>query len=626
MFDSRSLVHKEPFGAVQTGTAVHFKITLPRDFHCSASVLILEKAGGEKYREELFWCGMNGGTAEWWECHFRPEEAGIYFYHFECRTNHGTRMLMRGEQSKAVLQGFDRWQLTVYEPFSTPDWLKGGLMYQIFPDRFARSAEREYPLPSGRRLHAGWQEPVSWQPAEDGEIYNDDFFGGNLKGIEEKLPYLRSLGVSCLYLNPIFESPSNHRYDTADYAKIDPLLGTEEDFFSLCEAADRNGIRLILDGVFSHTGSDSVYFNRNGRYDSPGAYQSQESPYAGWYHFRHWPDDYDCWWGFLTLPNVDETNPHYNETINGADGVVRNWLRLGASGWRLDVADELPDSFLEALHTAVKSEKSDALILGEVWEDASNKTAYGSLRPYLLGGQLDSVMNYPFRRAVLLYLLEGDSAGFFEIILSILENYPPQAVQVLMNHLGTHDTERILTLLGGLHTDGMNREQQSRQQLNDKQQALAVRRLKLASLIQYTLPGVPCLYYGDEAGMQGCRDPFNRGTFPWGRENPELLSWYRTLGEFRRSFPVLRTGGFTEVLCDGDVIAYRRESREESEQALLILINRGDRIAALPELLPGQKPAYSQLVLGADLGMNGTSPVEIGPLSFAVYACPAQSS
>ncbi|WP_099204927.1 glycoside hydrolase family 13 protein [Scatolibacter rhodanostii] len=617
MFDSRNLNYKNPFGAVSTGTAVHFKINLPRDFHCSGASLIVEN-NSDKQVLDLFWCGMNGDSHEYWECHFAPNSAGIYFYHFECRTDRGIRALMRGIDGKAVLQGFDRWQLTVYNDFQTPEWLKGGLIYQIFPDRFYKSDETANTIPYERFIHQNWDEDIRWQPAEDGEIYNDDFFGGNLKGIEEKLPYLQSLGVTCLYLNPIFESHSNHRYDTANYAKIDPLLGTEADFVSLCKTANTLGIHILLDGVFSHTGSDSVYFNRSGRYDSIGAYQSETSPYASWYQFKNFPDDYDCWWGFITLPNVNETDSSYNDYINGENGIVRKWLRLGASGWRLDVADELPDTFLDNLHDAAKAEKPNALIMGEVWEDATNKMAYGSLRRYLLGGQLDSVMNYPFKNAILLYLLEGNSSAFFEIILSIVENYPAESLQVLMNPLGTHDTERILTLLGGIQTVGLDRKMQSEQKLTQQQRELAVKRLKLASLLQYTLPGVPALYYGDEVGMEGCKDPFNRRTFPWGNslyenEKAELTSWYHDLGQMRLTNHVLKQGNFRKIYAENDVLAYARESIHSDCSSLFVLVNRGEKFHDIGDILP----VDGKSILGKHFNEQNK---EIGPFEFSVIA------
>ena len=581
MFNSRNPAFRSPVGAVEEGTPVHFKITLPRDLHCSAARLaVTEDASGALQTLGMFWCGMNGDQYEFWECHFRPEKPGLYFYSFSIDTWRGTLALMRDWGGEGALRrdgpGSGRqaqWQLTVYgRGFTVPEWLRGGVIYQIFPDRFYASGERKKGAPADRRLHASWGEQPDWKPDAQGRITNGDYFGGDLRGIREKLPYLKSLGVTCLYLNPIFEAHSNHRYDTADYTKIDPLLGTEEDFQELCAAADALGIRVLLDGVFNHTGSDSVYFNREGRYPGPGAYQSKNSPYYPWYQFRHWPDDYACWWGFKTLPDVNECSEGFSGYVNGPRGVIRRWLSLGASGWRLDVADELPDCFLDGVRAAAKAGKSDAVVVGEVWEDASNKTAYGQRRRYLLGGQLDSVMNYPFRSAVLGFLTGGNPAEMMEQILTILENYPPQVVDILMNNIGTHDTERALTMLAGEPAKGRGRGWQSAARLTPEQRALGLRRMRLASLMQFTLPGVPCVYYGDEAGVEGYRDPFNRTCYPWGSEEAGLVEWYRRLGRLRAGCTCLADGEFSPVAADGDVMAYVRKN---AAGALYCAFNRG---------------------------------------------------
>ena len=580
MFNSRSRKYRDPTGAVGHGTPVHFRITLPRDLSCSAARLVVEQEGRGTSVLDMFWCGMNGNNREWWECHFTPEAPGLYFYYFEARTCRGIQRISRDGGGTAVFGGNDRWQLTVYDKdFTTPSWLEGGVMYQIFPDRFYASGQPKGGIPTGRTMHQAWGEQPAWAPNGQGRITNTDFFGGDLKGAEEKLPYLKELGVTCLYFTPVFESHSNHRYDTADYSKIDPLLGSEQDLTELCAAAKKLGIRVILDGVFSHTGSDSVYFNREGRYPTPGAYNSQQSPYYPWYTFRQWPNSYDCWWNFDTLPNVNETNGSYNEYINGPQGIVRKWLKAGASGWRLDVADELPDQFLDRLHDAVKAEDPDALILGEVWEDASNKSAYGVRRRYLLGQQLDTVMNYPFRDAILGFLLGEDPGRFAEIVETIVENYPPQCLNLLMNHIGTHDTERALTVLGGEPAGNRGREWQAAQSLTPPQRETGVKRLKLASLIQYLLPGVPCLYYGDEAGMEGYRDPFNRGCYPWGREDQGLLAWYRALGKLRaQEKAILAQGVYRTVKAEGNLLAFERfVLTETTRDSLLLVVNRSHR-------------------------------------------------
>ena len=606
MFNSRDPIYKNPVGAVAEGTRVHFKIKVPRELHCSEARLCIENdTTKETIVHGMFWCGMEGDFHEWWECDFTPAARGLYFYFFEILTQRGVARITRQPGGRGDVGGIERWQMTVYQAgFTTPDWLAGGVMYQIFPDRFFASGTAKKNVPEDRHFHENWGDEPEWRPNEKGEVTNSDYFGGDLKGIEKKLPYLHKLGVTCLYLNPIFEAHSNHRYNTADYSRIDPLLGTEKDFKSLCTKAQKLGIRLILDGVFSHTGSDSIYFNQQGRYDSVGAAQSQDSPYYPWYNFQEWPNRYESWWGFPTLPNVTETDPAYDNYINGDGGIVQKWLEAGASGWRLDVADELPDAFIDSLSASAKRKKSDAIVLGEVWEDASNKTAYGIRRRYLLGGELDSVMNYPFRDAVLGFLTGARAEDMMEIILSVVENYPPQVVRLLMNHIGTHDTERAITMLAGEPMGGRGREWQCDAHLTEDQWKVGLKKMRIASLMQFTLPGVPCIYYGDEAGVEGYRDPFNRTGYPWGSENQELLSWYESLGKLRREHPVFREGAFVPVQADNGVMVYLRRCEEET---LLIALNGTDReqIIELPaefgaaEPLFGKMPSGDMLVLGA---------------------------
>lgn len=615
MFNSRDAAFKEPFGAVENGTRVHFRITLPRKLGCSAARLIVEREGDTPQVLDMFWCGMNGDYHEWWECHYTPEGVGLHFYYFEANTCRGTQRLSRGRGGVGVFGSVDRWQMTVYsKDFSTPNWLSGGIMYQIFPDRFASSGTEKTNVPYGRRIHEGWLEQPEWRPNELGKVTNSDFFGGDLKGIEQKLPYLKKLGVTCIYCNPIFESHSNHRYDTADYSKIDPLLGTEEDFSDLCAAAKKLGIRVIIDGVFSHTGSDSIYFNREGRYPEPGAYQSRESQYSSWYTFKHWPNDYDCWWNFVTLPNVRETEPTYDSYINGDGGIVQKWIKAGASGWRLDVADELPDEFIDHLSAAAKSTDPNALVLGEVWEDASNKSAYGVRRRYLLGGQLDTVMNYPFRDAILGFLLGENACEFKETVESIVENYPPQCLNLLMNHIGTHDTERAITVLGGEASGSRGREWQSAQKLSAEQRQLGKKRLRLASLMQYLLPGVPCIYYGDEAGVEGYRDPFNRTCYPWGQEDDELVAWYEALGRLRcEQTEILSCGSYRTLLSEGDLLAFERSAKtSEGLQSLVLIVNRGGSIQC--PAAAGIEFKTGTVVCGENILTNGT----LSPFGFSV--------
>lgn len=579
LFCSRDEAFRCPTGALPAGSNLHLRICLPRSLGCSAATFLLcSDAGGQDY--SMFWCGMEGEDHEWWECDCIPDLAGIYWYSFRIATWCGTRRIGRGNYGCGALDSELPFQLTVYEPdFQTPKWLAGGIIYQIFPDRFFASGSVKKNIPAGRTLRTDWGAIPEWRPNRENKITNSDYFGGDLPGITQKLDYLQSLGVTCLYCNPVFSAHSNHRYDTADYETIDPLLGTEEDFATLCREGRKRGIRVLLDGVFNHTGSDSRYFNREGRYGSGGAYRDRTSPFYEWYRFTRWPELYDSWWGFETLPAIRHDSDGFHRYIAGENGIVQKWMALGAAGWRLDVVDELPDSLIDALRRRAKQLNPDGILLGEVWEDASNKESYGHRRRYLLGRQLDSVMNYPFRSAILNFLCGGDGAALIEAVCTILENYPPQVVRLLMNHIGTHDTERALTVLAGEPCRGRDRSWQAAQQLSAEQYARGVQLMKLASAIQFLLPGVPCIYYGDEAGMQGYADPFNRGCFPWGNENRELLEWYRQLGFIRRTNACLAEGDFIPLESRGGLVSFVRTS---GDSALLLACNRSETEEFLP--------------------------------------------
>ena len=480
------------------------------------------------------------------------------------------------------------FRLTVYRAdFETPEWFRRAVMYQVFPDRFAFSddgtAEKgiAYHLALGQKseLHKSIDEPLRWRarPGEAGYT-PDDFYGGTLRGIEKKLTYLKELGVSCLYLNPIVEARSNHRYDASDYERVDPILGTNEDFTHLAEAAAEYGIRIILDGVYSHTGADSVYFNRYGNYPSLGACQGKASPYYHWYDFRSFPEDYRCWWGFKDLPEVDECEPSWQKKIvTDPDSVVKQWLRRGASGWRLDVADELPDSVLSLIRRAVKEEKPDAPIIGEVWEDAVIKESYGGRRDYALGNSLDSVMNYPFRSAVLDFLhFRIDARGLRDFLRAQRMNYPEPMYYALMNLLGSHDVERVLSALAtDVVIKSLPREEQLKIPFPEERRKRAVRLEKLGAALQFALPGVPSVYYGDEQGMEGVGDPFNRAPFREG--NRELHEYYVNLSALRNSDPVFAEGEAVFGASSGNVLTVLRyDSGKTDGSAFLTVINRGE--------------------------------------------------
>lgn len=568
--DAYDEAYRSPLGAVENGTVVRFSVFCSNvstaelevygdDFR---AVIPLERSGN------IFTCTFtsNSPAALWYR--FRLDEKWL------CPDSSGNRGII----SSMPNAGF---RLTVYRRgFKTPDWFKGRIMYQIFPDRFgfteddtfSRGIEYHRSLAQTPDAHERIDEPVKWQARSFEKDYApDDFYGGNLKGIAEKLPYLKKLGVGVIYLNPIVEARSNHRYDTSDYRRIDPILGTNEDYTALCKKAAELDIRIINDGVFSHTGADSVYFNRNSSYPVCGAYQGEESPYYKWYDFRSFPDDYRCWWNFKDLPEVNELDESWQEfVVTGRDSVVKSWLRLGASGWRLDVADELPDEVLTLIRDSAKGEKPDALILGEVWEDAVTKESYGKRRNYALGYSLDSVMNYPLRRA-LIDFAQGRMNAFSlrDFLLSQMMNYPRPMYLSLMNLLGTHDTPRISSALS-VNEDlrSVPRERQL-EMLADAKDSIELH--MLCAVIQYILPGVPSLYYGDEEALTGGTDPFNRA--PFEPKEKKLFSFYSKLGKLRNECESVKSGNLKIETPDANIIILKRAlSGEET----ICIVNRGD--------------------------------------------------
>jgi len=553
LFDSKQKQFKEPFGCVNVGQGCTLHIHIPTSVAATGVSCVFLSQDGAPYREFPLAFEKVLGAYDIWGGSFVLTEPALLFYYFRITGRTGTFRLFKQGDSDTNMEAGDTWQLTCLDPgFTTPDWAKGATIYQVFPDRFYRSGNCDL---TGKLepyvVHNSWEEDVFWQPTEKGEVLNNDFYGGNFRGITQKLPYLASMGVTVLYLNPISKSFSSHRYDTGDYKTPDPMLGTTEDFVALCNAAHGLGIRVILDGVYSHTGSDSLYFDKQKTFGGNGAYNSPDSPYHSWYTFYDYPDSYNCWWNFDTLPTVRKLDPAFMDyIIEAEDSVIAHWLKLGADGFRLDVADELPNEFMAALKRRVREVKPDALLMGEVWEDASNKIAYNVRCRYFVDGTLDSVMNYPFRTAILNFLRgRDDGSALGRTVMTIMENYPRQVLHCNMNLLGTHDTARILTTLVDDY-DGP-RQELARRKLSESQRALAKARLLLASLLQYTLPGSPSLYYGDETGMEGGKDPFNRRTYPWGREDKELQAHFRILGQLRKDYAALRTGD-TEIFRAGE--------------------------------------------------------------------------
>lgn len=576
IYDSWDRTYKSVFGALRQNEPCTFTICLPESANLdTAPMLVLYRPGMKerfipmnrtfRHEGEIFYSAT---------CSARYP--GVHYYYFSYISGGQWFYIKKAAAHEGVIGEGDLFQLTVYdESFTTPDFLKGGVMYQIFPDRFCRSGQPHENIPDGRVLREDWGGTPFYRPDQNGHVWNNDYFGGDLEGIIQKLDYLESLGVTCIYLNPIFESHENHRYNTANYRRVDPLLGTNQDFARLCTEAARHGISVILDGVFSHTGADSIYFNKFRRYDTVGAYNSPESPYYKWYSFHQYPDVYEAWWGIDTLPNVNENEPEYTDYICGRGGVLEYWMNLGAAGFRLDVADELPDAFLDHLHDCVKAADGDHVVIGEVWEDASTKEAYGIRRRYLLGSQLDSVMNYPFRSAIMQYIGGCSPYDFRNNIMTILENYPKCSADVLMNFVSTHDIERAITVFGGEPANGRNKDWQAERRLSPQQYEIGKKKLKAAMVLQFFLPGVPSIYYGDEAGLDGYGDPFNRRCFPWGHEDQDLIEFTRELSRIRHSSKVFVDGALKFLTLDDDYIVFTRY-RDHRRKGMVIALNRTD--------------------------------------------------
>lgn len=534
-FNSKSEDFKTPFGAVGTGETVTFSIHISKVENPSGMDFIYRHDA----QDSPIYINMQQ-TGEYddfiiFSCNVVFEEPDLYFYRFELKAENGIKFIGLKDGYAVIEDWLPEWQLTVYDSeFKTPDWVKGGIMYQIFPDRFCRS-DKFTPLTSAnpRKIHENWYDIPDF-------IYNNpdykanDYYCGNIDGVIEQLDYIKSLGVNVIYFNPVFESPEYHRYSTANYMNIDPYFGTNEKFEELTEKCKELDIKIILDGVFSHTGADSIYFNKYNHYQSVGAYNDENSPYYKWYNFIEYPEKYECWWGFDNLPNVNENNKEYLEYITGESGVAEYWQKLGCKGWRLDVADELPDEFLDALYNRVKTTDKDAFVIGEVWEDATNKFAYGVRRRYLLGKQMDSVMNYPWRTAILDFVRDGNEHIFNDRLMCIMENYPPQVLQCLMNSISTHDTIRAITMLGVEHD--VPDEQKGEYKMSADEYEKGKQRLLMATFLQFTLPGIPSIYYGDEVGLQGFRDPYCRMGYPYGNEDKEILDFYKQIGNIRTKF------------------------------------------------------------------------------------------
>lgn len=571
-------------GAFSFGTVITFTLHVPRRLGAAAVVLRLGRDGGAFCDTPLTFISTERGvdvyrtvldTAALCE----DSDHGLFYYHFLFVRGMDTLFTDTHNNVDFTLTRHEArsFRLLVHTAdFKTPDWFAGATMYHVFVDRFCRG-EGYAPLRAGATLDPDWEHGIpQFAPYPGAPLANDRFFGGNLWGIIEKLDYLKSLGVTVLYLSPIFEAASNHKYDTGNYEVVDAAFGGDTALKELIAQSKARGMRLILDGVFNHTGDDSRYFNRYGHYDTLGAYQSPDSPWATWYSFQRFPDKYECWWDIDILPRLNSHLPEIREYLAGREGIAASRVREGIAGWRLDVADELPNEFLDELRVSLHAASSEQpLIIGEVWENAADKIAYGHRRRYFSGRQLDSVMNYPLRDGILAFVRDGDAIALYDVLTELHSSYPRTVRTSLMNFLGTHDTERILTVLGDSTLgEGRTNAELSVAKLSPEARSEAIVRLKVAFTLLFTVFGVPSVFYGDEAGLEGYRDPFCRRPFPWGREEQTLIDTVRRLGRLRAEHPALAMGDFIVVHHDAHSIAYER--RWEGDR-LLIAANRGDK-------------------------------------------------
>ncbi len=461
----------------------------------------------------------------------------------------------------------------------TPDWVKDAIFYQIFPDRFATSAS--VPKPSNLEP---WDSPPT--------VYG--FKGGDLLGVAERLDYLTDLGITAIYFNPIFQSAANHRYHTHDYYNVDPILGGNAAFQTLLDQAHRRGIRIVLDGVFNHASRGFFQFNHileNG----------PASPYVDWFHIKGYPlyaydskrrPNYVAWAGLRALPKFNTDTPAVREFIFG---VAEHWIRQGIDGWRLDVPAEIKDdSFWQEFRRRVKAINPEAYIVGEIWHESQH---------WLQGDQFDAVMNYLFTKACLSYfagetldialarqvwsyrdLAPRDLAGFAAEIDRILGLYHPEVNFAQLNLLDSHDTPRFLTLAGGDESA-----------------------FRLATLFQMTYPGAPCIYYGDEIGMEGGHDPDCRRAFPWdeGHWNHALLDYVKRCVVLRRAHRVLRRGDFRRLPAQDDVYAFARTLGGE---VMLVLLNAGrsPKQVSLPsDPAWGENPVFKDVWSGDEFRAAG---------------------
>ena len=581
MYCNRFVPYSAPQGGGSIAFALDGELTLSRAFECGDEPLLIldipRSAGAHDVYFEvkdahtggvlafpMEWTGLKGSFDQYGINVSHPvTHEGLYFFRFFFFTFDGQKIYAAREFGNRV--GFTEdsgapfaFQLSFSDfRYKAPHSLNGGIIYHIFVDRFRRGGE--VPIREDAIMNEDWYGGIPQYPERPGaHLENNMFFGGTLYGIIEKLEYLKSLNVGAIYLSPVFKAYSNHKYDTGDYLTVDEMFGGDKALDLLIEKAGEAGIRIILDGVFNHTGDDSIYFNKYSKYPSVGAYNSKKSPYYDWYEFIRYPDEYSCWWGIKILPRIHPDRPSCRKFFVGRDGVIAHYAKKGIWGFRLDVVDELSDSFVSDIKRTLNRYDKRSVLYGEVWEDASNKVAYDKRKRYYLGEELDGVMNYPLRSGIIEYIRDKKTDKLVYALTEVMPNMPKRIRNGQMNLLGTHDTVRILTALGGDSANGVSNSVLAITRMSSDKYDAACKMLKCAYMILSAVPGIPTVYYGDEAGMQGYSDPFNRMPFPWGRENTDLLEFFRKLNAFRRGKRAFVFGEFRILELTPEILIFER--------------------------------------------------------------------
>lgn len=464
-----------------------------------------------------------------------------------------------------------------------PEWAEGALFYQLFVDRFARSKNHLNDLINGRNYRS-WGDEVNWRRNYDGKFTNNDFYGGDLKGIIEKIPYFKLLGVDVLYLSPInFSTFRYDRYAASNHLMIDPDVGTFDDLKELHDEANKNGLHIILDIAFNHCSIDNAFY--------VDAINNSNSEYKDWFK-RNNDGNISFWYGFKDMPEFNQYSKRYQEYVSGNNGVIAKYAQY-TDGFRIDLAEVFEPFFLEEIRKQA-NKYSPHLTVGEFWQNPD---------PRLIGKAIDVPTSYPLTNAI----LKGVAYGEFEYLNSLtkemISKYPRKYLNSFLVSLDTHDTIRVLTLLGRLdlmrtgmmdiwkidepptrwHRDGKFYTDEFRQfeydndKLSDEQLKNAIELLRLAMVIQYFYIGSPCLYYGTEIGMQGFKDPFNRRCMDWiDEENnsyrKELFNFVVQLGRVRKLFDFKNAEPPKVIACDSCVFCFTRKS---GEHTLFVAVNRG---------------------------------------------------